>query len=154
MSTNRQTPAGTKLDDGFSIKIAFAVDPDISFWEKTVTPPGIDGGDKIPTTTQHNVAWRTFAARALKELTDGSINAAYDPEVIEQINSIINQPGEITIHFPDTSKLVVYGYLKSFTPAALSEGEQPTADITIVFTNYNPNTGAEVGPVFIDNSGT
>lgn len=154
MSTNRQTPAGTKLDDGFSIKIAFAADPDVSLWEKTVTPPGVDGGDKIATTTQHNVAWRTYAARALKELLDGSFNAAYDPEVYDQVVAIVNVEGEITIHFPDGSKLVFYGYLKSFVPAALTEGEQPTADCTIVCTNKNPNTGAEAGPNFIDNSGT
>ena len=43
--TARGTPAGTKLDDGFSTKVAFAADPTIAFFEKTVQPPGFDGGD-------------------------------------------------------------------------------------------------------------
>ena len=150
----RSTPVGTKLDDGFSTKIAFEADPDISFWEKTVTPPGVDGGDKIPISTMHNSAWRTFAARALKELTDSTLTCAYDPKVYSQIIAIVNVPTEITVHFPDTSTLSFFGFLKSFTPGEMSEGEQPEADIEIVCTNLNPNTGLETAPSFVDNSGT
>ncbi len=148
MATARQTPAGTALDDGFSTKIAFAADPDVSFWEKTVTPPGVEGGDAIEQTTMFNTAWRTFAARALKTLTDSSVTAAYDPKVYDQIIALINVEGLITVHFPDASTIDFYGFLKDFTPGENSEGEQPEADITIIATNINPSTGAEAAPVY------
>lgn len=148
MATARVTPVGTALEDGFSSKIAFAADPDVAFWEITVTPPGIDGGDSIDQTTMFNTAWRTKAARQLKELTDASLTCAYDPAVISQIIALINVEGLVTVHFPDTSTLDFYGYLKSFTPGELSEGERPEADAVIVCTNYNTASGAEVAPSY------
>lgn len=148
MPTTRVTPVGTALDDGFSTLIAFAADPDVSFWEKTVTPPGVDGGDAIEQTTMHNTAWRTFAARSLKTLTDVSLTAAWQPQVYDQIIALINVEGLVTCHFSDTSTLDFYGFLKDFTPGSHEEGSQPEADITIVCTNVNPVTGAETAPVY------
>lgn len=148
MATARATPVGTALDDGYQTLIAFAADPDVSFWEKTVTPPGIDGGDKIDTTTMHNTTWRTGAARALKTLTSSSITATYDPKVYDQIVALVNVETQITVHFPDGSTLDFYGYLKSFTPSEHSEGEQPECEIEIEPTNVNPSTGSEAGPTF------
>jgi len=66
-TTARTTPTGNKLKDGFRTLIAFAADPDVKLWEKEVTLPGIDVGEKIPTTDMHNVTWRTYAPRALKD---------------------------------------------------------------------------------------
>ncbi len=40
-----------RLDDGYQTLIEFAENPAIKLWEKSVTPPGIDGGDAIDTTT-------------------------------------------------------------------------------------------------------
>lgn len=154
-STARQTPVGIILGDGFSTKIAFARDPDVSFWEKTVGPPGIDGGEAIDQTTMHNVAWRTKSARTLKTLTDSSLTVAYDPNVYNNIiDNLINMAGSITVHFPDGSKLDFYGYLQSFEPDDLTEGEQPTATITIVVTNFDPVNRVEAGPVLTSVSGT
>jgi hypothetical protein len=150
MTTARTTPHGIKMDDGFSTKIAFAADPDISFWEKTVTPPGIDGGDAIETTTMHNTTWRSMAARALKTLTESSITVAWDPQVYDQIVALINVEGLITVWFPNGDALDFYGFLKSFTPGDMSEGSPPEAEISIVPTNINPLTGAEAAPVFTE----
>lgn len=154
MAQTRGTPTGTKLDDGFSSKIALEADLDIDFWEKTVTPPGVDGGDSIDITNMWNTALRTKAARQLYEMTDVSLTVAYDPLVYDQIIAIVNTNTQITVTFPDTSTLTFYGYLKEFQPSELSESEEPTADIVIVVTNINPNTDAEVAPVFANNSGT
>lgn len=150
MPTARSTPLGTSLDDGYSTKIAFAADPDVSFWEKTVQPPGVDGGDAIETTTMHNTAWRTMAARALKTLTPSSLTAAYDPKVYDQIIALINVEGLITVHFPDGSTLDFYGFLRNFVPQSHEEGSQPECEIEIVPTNVNPATGAEAAPTFTD----
>jgi hypothetical protein len=144
-TTARVTPVGIHMDDGFSTKIAFSADANVSFWEKTVTPPGIDGGDAIDTTTMHNVTWRTMAARKLRTLTDSSITVMYDPWVFDQIVALVNIEQEVTVHFPNGDTLDFWGYLKSFTPGELVEGSPPEAEITIVCTNQNLS-GVEVSP--------
>lgn len=147
VTTARVAPVGTLLDDGFSTKIAFAADPDVSFWEKTVQPPGVDGGDAIEVTTMHNVTWRTMGTRSLKTLTDAATTVAYDPAVFTQIVALINVNGWITVHFPDGSTLDFIGFLRSFEPSDNSEGEQPEATVNISPTNAN-STGAETAPVY------
>lgn len=149
MPTARQTPTGRKIDDGFPTKIAFAADPDVSLWEKTVKPPGMDGGDAIETTTMWNSQVRTFASRALITLTESSFQAAYDPKVYDQILALINVETLITVHFSDGTKLDFYGFLRTFEPGDISEGEQPTAQCSITPTNTNPSTGAESLPNYL-----
>lgn len=153
--TARQAPAGARLDDGHSTKIAFARDPNVEFWEVTVKPPGLDGGDAIDTTTMHNTAWRTNAARALKTLTEGTILAAYDPAAYDAINNnLVNQEGSISVHFPDGSTLSFFGYLRTFEPPDHTEGEMPKATISFTPTNYDPVNKVEAGPVLVSVSGT
>lgn len=148
MAITRETPLGTALEDGFSTKVAFSQDPDISLWEISVTPPGAEGGDAIDVSTMFNSSWRTKAARSLIELTDVTFTAAYDPKVYDQIISIINVVGQITVVFPDSTTLTFYGYLQSFVPGEAAEGGRPEADVTIVCTNRNPGSGAESAPVY------
>lgn len=150
----RTTPVGIKLEDGYSTKIAFTRDVDVSFWEITVTPPGWDGGDEIDTTTMHNTRYRTKSARSLKEMTPMSASVAYDPQVLDQIRELINAEGTVTCHFPDGSSWAFYGYLKTFTPGEHSEGDMPTADIEIVPTQWDPANRAEEAPVTTSVSGT
>lgn len=154
VATTRGTPAGIPLDDGFSCKITFALDSDISFWEKTVQPPGIDGGDAIEFTSMHNVTWRTFAARQLKTLTSGKTSVMYDPAVYDQILAIVNQATTITITFPDGSTYAFYGYLQKFEPSELQEGENPMADVTFQPTNWDPTAHVEAGPTLVSVAGT
>lgn len=152
-ATTRQSPAGIKLDDGFSSKITFACDPDISFWEKSVTPPGIEGGDPVDTTTMHNSTWRTMAPRALRTMEAASASAAYDPAVYDQIVAIVNVETVITITFPDGSTLAFWGYLKTFTPGELVEGTQPECTLSIQPTNQDVQ-GVEQAPVLVEVPGT
>lgn len=153
-TTARQTPAGIKLDDGYQTKIAFAADPDVSFWEKTVKPPGLDGGSPIDTTTMHNTTWRTMAARALITLTESTVNAAYDPNVYNNILALINVEGAITVRFPDGSTLSFFGFLQKFEPNDNAEGEMPMAAVTITPTNYDPVGKVEAAPVLTSVAGT
>lgn len=153
-TTARATPAGIKLKDGHSTKIAFEADPDVSFWERTVKPPGIDGGDAVEQTTMHSVDWRQMAPRQLKTLTDATASVQYDPNVFNNIYDLVNIETSITVHFPDGSTLDFFGYLKSFEPDELAEGEPPTATITIVCTNSDPTSGAEAAPVLTSVAGT
>ena len=153
-ATSRTTPGGIPLFDGFSTKITLASDPDISFWEKNVQPPALDGGDAIDITTMHNVLWRTKNPRVLIDMGDIQATAAYDPACYTQIQSVLNVSTTITVTFPDGSTIAVYGYLKSFTPSDHTEGNRPEAAIVIVVTNYDHAAHAEAGPTVVSVAGT
>lgn len=153
-ATARQTPGGIPLRDGHPTFITFAADPDISLWEKSVTPPGIDGGDPVDTVTFHNDVWRTMASRSLKTLTEASFSAAYDPAIYTQILNICNVETSVTVTFSDGSTLAFWGYLQSFEADEITEGEQPTGTATIVATNTDPANGAEADPVLNSVTGT
>jgi hypothetical protein len=142
------------MHDGYSTKIAFAVDPDVALWEKTVKPPGLDGGDPIDTTTMHNSTYRTSAPRALVTLTESTFEAGYDPVVYTQLLAILNVQTSITVHFPDGGSLAFFGFLKMFEPSDLTEGEFPTASVTIVPTNVDPVNCVEASPVLVEGTGT
>lgn len=149
------TPAGIRLGDGYQTAIVFARNDTVSFWEKSIKPPGMDGGDMIDNTTMRNTTWRTRAPRQLITLTDFTLRAAYDPNVYNQIlNDLLNQEGAITIHFPDGSTLDFFGYLQKFEPQEITEGNQPEADITVVPTNWDPANAVEAAPVLTSVSGT
>jgi len=145
-TTARTTPTGNILEDGYQSLIAFAEDADVDLWERSVQPPGIDGGDTIDITTMHNAAWRTSSPRALLSLTPISITVGYDPKVYDQIIALINVNGWITIHFPDGSTLDFIGFLKSFAPNELAEGSMPEASCEIVPTNQL--AGVETAPEY------
>lgn len=152
--TTRQTPYGIKLKDGYRTLFTFAADPDVSFWEKTVKPPGLDGGDAIEQTTMHNEDYRTFAPRSLITMTESSMTAAYDPAVLTQIMALINIETTITISFADGSTWAFFGFLKSFETNELQEGEQPNASVSIVCTNFDPTNKVEAGPALASVAGT
>lgn len=154
-ATARETPVGIPLRRGFSTKITLAIDPDISFWEKKIKPPGFDNGDKINTTTMFNDTYRSFASRGLIEMTDVTGVAAYDPVLLSQINAVCGVETTITITFPDGTTWYFYGYLKNFDPQELSEDpNQPEAQLTFVITNWDPTNKVEAGPGITNVSGT
>ena len=135
-----------RLDDGHPTIISFSEYPNVKLWEKSVTPPGVDGGDAVDTTTMRNTLWRTKNPRVLRELSDASFTAAYDTEVFDTIVAMVNENQEITVTFPDESTLTFWGWLKEFTPSEITEGEQPTANVVIVPGNQD-NNKEEVAPV-------
>jgi len=137
-----------RIDDGFGALISFGSNSAAPYiWEKGITPPGVDGGDAVETTTLRNSVWRTMSPRKLKTLTQIAFRAAYDPAVYESILSLINVNQEITITFPDNTTLKFWGWLKNFTPGELSEGTQAEAECVIVPSNQN-NSGQEVSPTY------
>lgn len=152
--TNRVRPSGFKMPDGFRTLITFSDNPAIQLWEKNVKPPGFDGGDKIDTTTMHNIEWRTYEHRQLKTLTDASASCAYDPDSFTGIQQLINFFNTITITYPDHSQLAFYGFLQKAEVQEHKEGEMPMIDIVITPTNWDDIGQAEQGPVFVPASGT
>ncbi len=154
----RGTPVGIPLRDGHSTLITLENDDTIEFWEKSVQPPGIDGGDPVDATTMHNTTWRVQRPRTLKTLTELSLTVAYDPQIYasgaDGIQDQINSEQTITVTFPDASKVAFYGFVKSFTPTDNVEGEQPEAEIVIVPTNWDATNSVEAGPTVEETAGT
>ena len=140
------------LEDGFQTLVGFSagssgvVFSDLGK-EKTVTPPGLDGGGPIDTTTMRNTLYRTMAPKQLITLTESTMAMAYDPAVYDEIIAMLNVKQAITITFPDSSTLVFWGYLNTFTPNGNTEGEQPMADINLQPTNTDADD-AEIAPVY------
>lgn len=136
-----------RIDDGYQTLVSFAADPSVEFYEKTVTPPGMDGGGEVDTTTMLNSTYRTRNAKALVTMSPMSMTCAYDPACYDSILTLINVNNLITVTFPDGSTLAFWGWLNSFTPGECAEGEQPTADVEVIPSNQN-SSGVETAPVY------
>lgn len=153
-TTVRQTPGGIMLENGHSSKIAFAADPDVSFWEIETGAPGIDGGEAIEIVTHHNVTWRGMAPRTLKTLMPFTVVAGYDPAIMSQAVTLINVETSVTDTYPDGSTYDYFGFLQRIEFDPLVEGEVPRCTVTICPTNRDPTTGAEADPVLTSVAGT
>lgn len=136
-----------RIDDGYQTLIGFASSPTVKLYEKSVTPPGMDAGGEVDTTTMHNTRYRTRNPKALITMSTSSLKAAYDPAVYPQIVALIGVNNLITITFPDGSTVAFWGWLNKFTPGELVEGEQPTADVEIIPSNQN-SSGVETAPAY------
>lgn len=140
------------LKDGFKTLVSFANSPTIKLYEIEVTPPGVTlGGKAIDQTTMRNVKFKTAAPPALKMLSEGKFQAAYDPEVYTDALDQIGVNQIITYTFPDGSTYAFYGWLDGFTPTALKEGNRPVADVNI-FPSLLNASGVETDPVFVAGS--
>lgn len=135
-----------RLDDGYQTLISFAADTNILFYEKEVTPPEVDGGGEVDTTTMLNATWRTKQPKALKTLGNAGATVAYDPACYPEVVALINVNNLITVTFPDGDTLAFWGWLNKFTPGSNKEGEQPTAEVEIIASNQN-DSGVETAPV-------
>lgn len=136
-----------RLDDGYQTLISFAADTNILFFEKEVTPPGVEGGGEVDTTTMLNTRWRTRNPKALISMSNSSATVAYDPACYPEAIAIINVNNLVTVTFPDGDTLAFWGWLDSFKPGGHKEGEQPTAEIEIIASNQN-DSGEETAPVY------
>lgn len=154
--TTRVDPVsgGIPLYDGFSTKVTVSGDTDIAFFEKSITPPSIDGGEAIDITTMFNSTWRTKVPRSLMELGDVSVTAAYDPVLYTELQSVINVNCTITVEFSDGSTLAFFGYVRTADFQEVSEGEQPEIQVTITPTNWDPANFIEAGPAVAETAGT
>jgi len=132
------------INDGFSTIISLG---GTNLFEKEVTPPGIDGGGANDTTTMRNTTWRTMQPKKLKTLSECSFVAAYAIAAYSTLLSLLQVNQLVTVTFPDASTLAFWGWLDKFTPNASKEGEQPTANCTLIPSNQDDN-GAEIAPVY------
>jgi hypothetical protein len=152
--TPRVTPTANMLENGYQSLITLAADTDIELWEKSVTPPAIDGGDPIDITTQHNEDVVTMHPNALYTVADGQSVVAYSRNAYTSIIAIINVLTTITYRFPDGGTIAVFGFLRSFTPNEMVRGSQPEATIVIVHSNLDPSDKSEQAMVISAAVGT
>lgn len=137
----------SRIDDGFSTQIGFALNANVKFFEKEVTPPGIEGGGANQTTTMRNVRLRTMSPKKLYTLTEADAVVSYDPAVYPQILAMVNKNQLVTVLYPDGSTLAFWGWLDTFKPNAAKEGEQPTAAVKVIPSNQNAS-GVETDFIF------
>ena len=120
--------------------------------EVSISPPAVVGGGSLDVTTHRNGNYRTKAPKKLKDLGEVSFTAIYDPSEYNTTGiGKVNVNQQITVTFPDTSTLVFYGFVDSFTPGELTPGELPTVEVTIVVTNQDgagTTGGTETAPVY------
>lgn len=138
-----------RLDDGHATTYTFANFPNVKLYEKEITPPGMSGGGANNTTTLRNVRFRTFAPKKLKTLTNSTFVAAYDPAVYIDLFSMLQVKQLISVTFPPpvSRKLSFWGWLDEFQPNRVVEGEQPTAQCTVIPSMEN-NNQVETDPTY------
>ena len=144
----RGTPTGAMIPEGFVSKIAINGATSIGFFEISVQPFRIDGGEGIKTTTQFNVRYHTKRPQTLVEIGDINIKAGYAAKEIDAIMALINVEKSITQTWPDGQYCDFYGWLRSFAPDGLESGGLPTASIVICVSNWDATNKVEVGPVW------
>lgn len=137
------------LTDGFSTTIELAEAPSgfyLIIPEKAVTPPSLEGGGKIDNTSMRNTVVRTSSPKKLLDVGDCTLTVQYDPTGLTAMKALMLVNQLITLTFPDLTTWQFWAFVDSFTPSENAEGEEPTAEITIVTTNQN-DSGVETAPV-------
>jgi hypothetical protein len=146
-------PEGTRLDEGQGTTITFGNAANLGIWEVETQPAGVDGGDPVATSTHRNVTWDTFNPRVLKTLSAANCTGAYAAGKLANIYQQVNRNQIITVTFRNGATIAFWGYLRSFQPEPLVEGQQPRASFSIQPTNQNMSN-VETGPTFTIESTT
>lgn len=124
-----------KEKSGYNIRVTCSQDATINFPCKSKQRPGLEGGDKIDTTTDQTTGAKEFEPGDLPEVTDAQLTVADDWAIEQKIKSIINVKGTITFTSAISSKTVAYqnAWFSSYTPDSAENFSTtgPTATITI-----------------------
>jgi len=129
-----------KVRDGWSSKITFSTTQsttEVYLYETGVTPPGLVGGGAGDFSTMRNVKYRTKQPKTLIDMSPASFVGAYSVDVYSELVDVVNVNQEITVTFGDGSTLTLWGWLDEFTPNEMVEGEMPTANMTVIPSNWN-----------------
>ena len=105
--------------------------------EVSISPNSISSGGEIDVTSMDNDDWRTKAPKKLHESGEVSFSAIYDPAQIGTYLSDVGRNKLIKITFANGDTLEFYGWVDSFSPSEISEGEVPTVDVTIIVSNQD-----------------
>lgn len=134
------------LNDGFSTTIT--LDGGTVLKVKELTPPPVVAGGEIDVSTMENATWRTRHPKSLKTLSPMTFVAAYEAIAYSTLVAQVGVNQDIVVTFPDNSTLTFWGWVDEFTPNRHTEGEQPTAEVTIIPSNLDANKN-EIAPAFV-----
>lgn len=145
-------PTGTMLPDGFAALLTCDAFPNVELFVKEPTPPGYNMGGPNPQSTMHNVKFRTQRPKKLITVTGAAMTVAFDPKVLDTLitgggTGMLGKNALWHSQYADGSKHNFWGWLESFKPNALQEGQQPTAVCDIEVSNLN-DAGVETGPSY------
>lgn len=135
------------LEEGYQCLYEFSQNPALKIYQIEVTPPSLDGGGPIDETTQHNEEVTTQSPKTLKRIGQAKITCGYEGLTFSEVWALLNQNGVITCTFPDGKGFEQWGWIDKFTPTGMSEGNRPTAEVIIEWSNHDDN-GVEVPPTF------
>ena len=152
--TNRVTPTGIDLWDGFVSKITFANDTNITFWEKSVKLPGLDGGEAIKRSTMINSVYHTKHPGGLVDVLATTAKVAYCLQSYTDIIAIINDETTVTVTVCDGSQISFFGYLQKFEADDLAPNTHPEATITVMPTMYDYENNVESTFLITEVTGT
>lgn len=150
----RQDPAGIYLKNGWRALITLNSVPTLELWEIEVGAPGIDGGEPIDITTQHTDTLVQREPNSLIDITPFDVTCAFDPIIYTRALTYVNKKDTLTVLFPDTSTLAVYGWLQRLSSPRLVRGTLPTVGVTFCPANSNPTTGDEEAFTLTNVAGT
>jgi hypothetical protein len=133
------------IRNGHSTTVAFGTaDPGFpaTLVEKSVTPPGWDGGGFIDITNMRNVLLRTRISKSLITLTPMTLTVQWDPiSMTTGVFSALQVNQIVTITYPDGSAMAFAGWVDTFEPPEHKEGEEPVAKMTVIPSNIDPLDG-------------
>jgi len=126
------------LTDGHATRVSLVTGA-ITFYEKSVTPGGVEGGDPIDITTNDNATQKSQAPRSLTSPTSTSATVTYDKTDEAAAGARINVLDTVLVVYPDDTTDARAGWLRSFIPNEVSEGEQPTAAVVFEYQGEAPS---------------
>ncbi len=129
------------MKDGYPITLSLGTSGLVC--EIEVTPPAIEGG-VIPQDCMRSGTTAISWPKSRKKYLPLTVMASWDPDVYGQnlgvvggTAAIINLNQSMTLTFPGGRVLSFWATITKFEPAAMKEGERPTATVTIELTNMN-----------------
>jgi hypothetical protein len=138
------------LTDGFSTLLGLTLPATTMYAETEVTPAAVVGGGGIDQTSMRSDLVRSQLPKALYGHGDITVRVAYDPAIQEQLElAAINVNQTMGIRFPDNQGYLFFGWIDNFAPDGLTEGNRPTAMMTIKVSNVNDTTGEEEPPTYV-----
>lgn len=133
------------IEDGLGTTLTWTNNSSFALYKVRIKPFGIEGGDPIDLTHLGNTAWRTKAARTLKEATAIEFTAQWDPS--DHVDAPINTLDTITITYPDGDSHEVQGYLRSLEPGDVVEGAMVECE-GVIEVSCRDSGGTETAPTY------
>ena len=142
--TNRGTPTGIMIPDGFRTKVTLALIPTLEVEEVEVKVSGFDGGEPIEQDSMWMERLRVVRARQTLDCTPLTFVCKYDPSVLNTLKGQINveKSGStaqvITETYYDGTQRAWFGYVRAAEPENIVANQKGRMTITCQPTNWDP----------------